>query len=158
MTELFMRGARKLLLTGLVVAGLAGGLAIPGHASAQQMACRSDPVIVLSNLATIDVEAGIGDSISDVRSITYVVHGPIGTRPLFIVNTDGLVGLVEHFQYYADQSWGKFASETTVTTGMEDASVQPSMVVVSALGVTLGAAVTSGLSGQTLSLHLSSLL
>jgi hypothetical protein len=158
MTRVFARSARKLLLTTLLAGGVAGGLALPGHASAQQLGCRSDPVILLSNLAAIDVEAAIGDSVSDVHSITYVVHGPVGTFPLAIVNTDGLVGLTEHVKYYADQSWGKFTSYTTVTTGTNGVSVQPSMAVVSALGLTLGAASTNGLSGQALYLHLSSLL
>lgn len=137
---------------------LASGLAQSTSAHAQLAACRSDPVVTLSNLAVIDLQAGISDSLSDVKSVTYVVHGPKGTSKLAVVNTDTLIGLKESVSYVADDSSGTYDVYTTVYTGQSGVAVTAYTTVVSPLGLTLSSPTVSGKSGQTLHTHVGSLL
>lgn len=66
---------------------------MPTAAHAQIGGCRSDPTVTLSNLAVVDLSASINDSLSDVRSVTYVLHVPKGVFALATVKTDTLIGL-----------------------------------------------------------------
>jgi hypothetical protein len=120
--------------------------------------CRSDPVVTLSNGATLDLSASIGDSLSDVQKVVYVVHAPSGTRVLAIVNTDGLMGLKESVQFYANDTAGTYDTSTTVYTGHSKISVTATTDVISALGLTLGLKSASGVSGTAVLIHISSLL
>jgi hypothetical protein len=137
---------------------LATGSVASPRAHAGFTTCRSDPVVVLSNTATVDLQAAISDSTSDVRHVTYTLHVPAGLRVLAIVNTDGLIGLVETVNVYADDSRNTYDASTIVTTGQSAVPVTASAAVVSVLGVTLGAKSASGKSGQSLLIHFTSLL
>jgi hypothetical protein len=90
---------------------------LPTSASAVT-ACRSDPVVVLSNLKTLDLSATISDSGSDVKSVTYTLHAPRGTFVLAFVPTDALVGRVEHFVFYSDNQSNHYTVTTYASTGM----------------------------------------
>ncbi|HZT96282.1 MAG TPA: hypothetical protein VFB34_05540 [Chloroflexota bacterium] len=106
--------------------------------------CRSDPVVTLSNLTTLDISANILDSSSDLRSVTYTLHGPVGTSVLLFVPTDGLIGQVEHFSYVANQPRGQYSLSTYVSTGTK------ASVTVSALAVLGRSDQASGYSNQTI--------
>jgi hypothetical protein len=141
----------------LTVALAAGSLG-PSHAYAGFTSCQSDPVVTLSNGASVDLEAHIADSGSDVRQVSYTLHVPAGTRVVSVVNTDGLIGLAETVQVYADDAANTYDSSTVVTTGQQGVAVTAFTTVVSPLGLTLGSATRSGTSGQSLALHFTSLL
>ncbi len=105
---------------GVVIVTVLGSIFLTGIAPSSAFAlagCRSDPVIVLSNLRTLDVSATIYDSTSDLRSVTYTVHGPSGTSVVLALSTDGLVGQVEHFKYVADQLPNHYSVTAYVSTG-----------------------------------------
>jgi hypothetical protein len=141
----------------LVLALLAGPLSLH-HALAGLSGCRSDPAVVLSNGATLDLSADITDSEPDVRRVDYVVHAPAGTVVVAVVNTDGLIGMKETFRFYADSNWNTYRTVTTVYTGASAVQVTASSLAVSVLGVTLGVSSARGTSGQPLSIQFHSLL
>ncbi|MGH2408958.1 MAG: hypothetical protein ACRDGS_01190 [Chloroflexota bacterium] len=153
-----MKGIRSITRAGIVIAALtmalgAGQLAPRSAHAFQFAACRSDPVVVLSNLGTLDLSANIGDSTGDVQHIVYVVHAPVGTRPLLILNTDGLVGLKESVQFYADDAPNTFDTYAVVYTGRHGVRVTAETLLVSLLNLNLGAGSTGGQSGQYLHTH-----
>lgn len=145
-------GAFPLLL------GLLAGPLLPRHARAAFVSCRSDPVVTLSNLAQIDLQADINDSTSDVQHIVYTVHVPAGTSVLSVLNTDSVVGLAEAVRVYADNPANTYDTYTTVSTGQSRVAVTATTTVVSVLGVTLGLQSVSGWNGQALHVHVGSLV
>lgn len=129
----------------------------PGRAEAYA-GCRSDPVVALSNLGVLDLNASIGTGVSQVQKVVYAVHAPAGTFPLAIINTDSLIGLKESVQFYADQPANTYVVNTTVYTGTSRVSVTAGSTVVSLLNVVLGSGAVSGLSDNTLQVRFKSLL
>lgn len=130
---------------------LGAPLALPG-AHAQIGGCRSDPYIVLSNSAQVDMAADINDDLSDVQSVVYVLHAPVGTSPVEIVATDGAMGIKETFKFYADDPANTYDTYTTVYTGTSGVAVtaESSVTSLSALGILT----QSGFNGQSLHIHL----
>lgn len=121
---------------------------LAGSVQAAQGVCRSDPVVVLSNLKTLDLSAVIYDSQSDLKSVTYTLHLPSGVKPLVVVPTDGLLGQIEHFGYVNDQRTGSYAVTTFASTG----TTVP--VTTTAVTVPLGLAVGHGSSNQNITVQL----
>src|SRR5947209_7431460 len=93
------------------------GPLLPQGARAQWGYCNSDPVVVLSNLAEVDLSAAINDDLSDVSKVVYVLHIPTGTSAVSVTNTDGLMGLRESLKIVADQPADTYVSDTTVSPG-----------------------------------------
>ncbi|HLJ68712.1 MAG TPA: hypothetical protein VKX16_15250 [Chloroflexota bacterium] len=154
---------------GLVQTGTFGGLALlatvvatalPAQsAQAYVGGCRTDPVVVLSNVGTLDLSATINDTLSDVKQVVYVVHAPAGIHELAVVNTSGLMGLKETVKFYADDAGNTFDVFTTVYTGQNGVPVTANASVVSPLNLVLGLARTvPGFSGQALHLHVKAVL
>jgi hypothetical protein len=114
--------------------------------------------VVLSNGATLDLQASIADSASDVSSVTYTVHVPKGTYVVSVLNTDGVLGLAEHIQVYSDSWPGSYTSTTLVSTRAPGVAVTAYATVVSALDIALGSKSVSGSAGETLSITITSLL
>jgi hypothetical protein len=112
-----VRLPRKLPIVLATLATLCAVYVMPATASASIGVCRSDPVIVLSNLKVLDLSAMISDSTSDLKSVTYTLHAPKGTAALLVVPTDGLVGQVEHFVFRADNPSNHYTVTTYVNTG-----------------------------------------
>ena len=102
--------------------------------------CRSDPAVLLSDGATVDLSADIADNLADVQGVSYTLHIPVGTHVLGWVGTDGLMGLRESFQALADAAPGAYASVTVVTTATSHVAVTAHTQVVVGLATTLGAA------------------
>lgn len=153
------RGTRRIAVAATAtLLTLAGGTFGSQRVSAITTYCRSDPAVVLSNGATLDLSASIGDSVYDVQHVAYVVHAPAGTHVLAFINTDGLMGLKETFQFYSDDASGTYDTSTTVYTGQKRISVKASTDVVSALDLTLGLRSASGSSGQPVMIHVQTLL
>lgn len=142
----------------LVVAGVFSGSLLPGHAHAQLSACRSDPVLVISNVGLMDLQAGISDSMPNVQQVAYVVHGPPGTNLLATINTDTLIGLKETVRYYDDDKANTFDVYTTVYTAHGPVAVSASSTVLSPFNLVLGLGSTNGRSDVPIRTHYSTLL
>ena len=100
-------------------AALAAALLLaPAHTPAARAYdfCRSDPAVLLSDGATVDLSAAIADSLADVQGVSYTLHTPPGTFVVAWAGTDGLMGLKETFRSIADAPTGTYASTTVVTT------------------------------------------
>jgi len=142
----------------LLLLAAASSLQVPS-ALAYVGGCRTDPVVVLSNGAALDLSAGISDNLSDVRSVVYVVHAPVGIHETAVINTSGLMGLKETVQFSADDAVNTFDVSTTVSTGQSNVAVQANASVVSPLNLVVGLAKTvSGASNQAIHLHFTALL
>lgn len=130
---------RAALGAALLAAGL---LAAPLGAPRADavVACRSDPIVVLSNGVVLDLSADIDDDASDVTSVRYTLHGPAGVWVARSLSTDGPVGYDESFAYIPDASAGVYRDETVVTTGAAPVGVTATVAggYASTLGVTPG--------------------
>ena len=118
-------------------------------------ACRGDPIVVLSNGATIDLNLAIGDTLSDVRSIAYTLHGPIGTSLVSVSYPDG-TGNISSVQYVPDDAAGNYDGDTVVTTGIKVGMTAYLQVLTlpATGGSPTPAAPAQGHSGQDLHIHL----
>lgn len=149
---------RSVLAAAVLLLGLVSTPWLANGAHASLTYCTSDPVVTLSNGAVLDLAATIADSTADVQRVVYAVHAPAGTHLVALVNTDGLMGLKETVQFSATDPANTYATATTVSTGQRGVAVTAAAKVVAVLGVTLEAGSTSGLSGQTLRIHITALL
>ena len=144
--------ARGILAAILTLASLLAFAAGPGAAFAGLGGCRTDPVIVLSNGRALQLAAEIDTSISNVQSVVYTVHAPIGTYPLLIVYTDNPLRNVERVIYRADLLPGRYSTETVVDTTGSNTSVIATGILVDALGRPLTNRRTEGRENQQLRL------
>jgi len=124
----------------------------PLAAHADLVACRSDPVISLSNGITIDLSANINDGAADVQQVAYSLHIPKDVQVVARAGTDGLLGLKEVFTVVADALPGIYASTTVVTTGQHGVAVTAEMLIVPALGL-LARTTAQGTDQQRLSMQ-----
>jgi hypothetical protein len=134
------------LIAGLGLAFATGAFAPPAQAAVGP--CRSDPVVVLNNLKTLDLSAVIQDTHSDLQKVDYTLHLPKGVYPIAVVPTDGLIGQVEHFNFVNDQPAGSYVDSTEAFTGKTVG------VTATALDVLLGSGSASGTSNQSVTVHL----
>jgi len=111
-------------------------------------ACRTDPVLVLSNGAEVQLASSIGTSYDNVRNIVYTVHAPRGTVILLTIYTDNPLGSKERVVYYADQASNTYTTDTVVNTTSGSSSVTATGLLVSALHITLASGSASGLTNQ----------
>lgn len=87
-------------------------LAIPGHASAQLTACRSDPIVFLSNNHKVQLTSTITIAPSGLTSVNYVLHAPAGTSVTGVTWTGG--GIHETLGFYADEPQNSYDMSETV--------------------------------------------
>jgi hypothetical protein len=106
--------------------------------------CASDPFVVLSNGATVHLDAVLPNTpIGDLQSVSYTLVIPAGTTVVQQVNTDGVVGTKEQFQYSATNSTGAYRTSTlvqTLTTG-DPVTATTSISIASASIGTVGASI-----------------
>ncbi|HZU13529.1 MAG TPA: hypothetical protein VFB58_11880 [Chloroflexota bacterium] len=95
---------------------LASGLTAVGAntASADIHLCRSDPILHLSNGASVHVAVTVNDSPSDVQTIQYVVHGPVGTS---LQSISPSAGAARDVVTYQADSAGSYSVTVTAQTG-----------------------------------------
>jgi len=111
-------------------------------------ACRTDPIVVLSNGTVLDLSATIGldvSLVSDITQISYTLHAPAGTTVAKVVSTDGDVNYKEQFTLRTDTSAGVYGVQVQVQTAhLPKGMPQPVVVAeieggdASTLGVTPG--------------------
>ena len=112
------RSSRAVLGAGLLAAGLLASPLESYHAHAMS-ACRSDPIVVLSNGVVLDLSATIGidvSNIDEIAQISYTLHAPAGTTVAKVVSTDGDVNYKEQFTLDTDSPSGVYGVDTLVTT------------------------------------------
>ncbi|HUS17296.1 MAG TPA: hypothetical protein VM536_20050 [Chloroflexia bacterium] len=133
------RPRRGRLLVALLLSLLPAFIAAPTGAFAGTSGCRTDPIILLSNGALLDMSATIGTSLFDVQEVTYTLHAPRGTRLVAVVRTPNWPTTIEHFNFVADADAGEYNTDTIVVTGRRNVDVT--------------ATTTLGLRGQSASGH-----
>src|SRR5581483_9055553 len=55
-------------------------------------------------------------NVADVQSVTYTLNVPVGVSMVAQMNTDGLMGMKEHFQFSAVGAAGAYSSSVLVQT------------------------------------------
>lgn len=111
------------LLTGGLIAIIAFAIATltAGNAFAAYTVCYTDPVVQLSNGMTITLQAVIDADPTQIASVTYDLHVPVGTTVIGVSYDQ--YGSLEHLQLIADQHGDSYSVDTTVT--MTDGSSAP---------------------------------
>jgi hypothetical protein len=98
--------------------GLALGLLTslaPLRSQAAMTGCRSDPIITLSNGVQVQIGNTIADAATNVSTVAYTLHGPLGTTATKIVYpADNTSGIAETFQYIADNQPGNYDSYSAI--------------------------------------------
>lgn len=103
------RGLRLMAGTAIALASMS---LIPGKALAGYTTCSADPVVTLSNGATVTMSATISTDISQVSQVSYALHAPTGTS-VVSVSYDAY-GSKEALHFYADQVAGRYSISTNV--------------------------------------------
>jgi hypothetical protein len=148
MLALTTRGTRALVVgSALAVSLLLGPLSsLSAHAALTY--CRTDPVVLLSNGQTVQLEADIADSVSDVQHVDYLLHAPAGTSVVSVVYSGDVPANQESFEFTADGGPNGYHTATTVTTGASNVTVTATTTLPGA-----DTDSTQGQSGQTLHCH-----
>jgi hypothetical protein len=133
------RRNRILLLLALVFA-----LALPTAAQARILACRSDPVVILSNGTILDLQAEVSTLLVNVRQVHYELHVPVGVTAIAWIHTPAWLTSQETFTIIADQPANTYSASARAITRDGDATVTTHLILLSALGVKLDYATASG--------------
>ena len=112
-------GALTLLMLALMVVSAATPTAEAAFDS-----CRTDPVLLLSDLSIMDVSASVGTSVSNLQSIKYTLHLPPGVSLLarLDVPTLGFRGK-EFFTTVSDSQPGRVSTETRIESSVANVDV-----------------------------------
>jgi len=119
--------------------------------------CRADPVVTLSNGATLDLNLAFTTSdgtLSGVQHIAYTLHGPKGTSLVSTSFPDG-TGALSAVTYVADNTVGNYDGDTLVSTAVKvTVTAYMSVLTLPTTGGTpTPAAPAQGHSGQNLHIH-----
>jgi hypothetical protein len=113
------RRGRPLCVAALLTAGLLAGPPLAPQAHAIIGRCAGDPIVVLSDGATIDVSATSNAEASAVCQIAYTLHVPAGTR---VVSVTAL-GVRETLSVVADNAPGRYDTLTRVDASGPDGAM-----------------------------------
>lgn len=99
MSYSFRRLWRSATLLGISLSLAGAALISPaaGVANAQWAVCTDDPIVLLSNLSVIDLNATASGDLSNVKSFNYTLTVPRGVKVLLVTPGVGLP-LVETFK------------------------------------------------------------
>jgi hypothetical protein len=92
-------------------------LAAPA-AQAAASACRTDPIVWLSDGHKVTLSANISTDLALVQQVTYTLHAPIGLTVTSIVHTASGLGTREGFYFYADQPAKHYTTNTVVRSSV----------------------------------------
>jgi hypothetical protein len=129
----------------------------PRPAEAVVGGCVSDPFVILSNRTMMHLYAVLPrTSVGDLQSVSYTVVVPVGASVVLEVNTDGVVGTKEHFQFSATNPPDEYDTTTLVQTQARGDPVMATTTVLT--GGPSGDAMASksimGYTNQPLTIHL----
>ena len=115
MMEVGLRRLMRGILAGMMLLGLpAMWFLAPQTAFAWDAGCRTDPIVFVSDGPHLHINVAIGAPEESVASITYTIHGPVGTRADRIVYTGRGHGLDEHVVYLPDAAPETYVISTLV--------------------------------------------
>jgi hypothetical protein len=117
-------------LQGAAVLAAALLISSPGtpHAHAA-IACRTDPIVTLSNGVTVQMSNTIYDYASNVSKVAYTLHAPAGTMVTSVVYPPGTTSIPESFQFAADNNPGRYESYAVVYDANRNVTVSADTVV-----------------------------
>lgn len=148
-----VRGVSLALLAGAI-----GGLATLPEAHAA-VACRADPVVMLSNGVNVQMAIGIVGPATNVATVTYTLHVPIGTTVMGITYAaDNSPGITEIVSTIADQKAGRYALMDVVQEQTSGYGKQLTHATVSATNTATGVSAKDsgvGFPGTTINMALS---
>jgi hypothetical protein len=133
-------GKRRIRTATLGIAVAALGMALPAQASAQLTACRSDPVVFLSNNHKVQLTSTVNTAASNVTSVNYVLHAPAGSAVTSVTWTGG--GIKESLAFYPDAGKNTYtmSSRAQVQQGSVKVSLKGTVVNQASGGQTSGSA------------------
>lgn len=109
-----MKNLRTSIIAGVTLSA-AVVLALASTTSAFAVfGCRTDPTVTLSNGYSVQMWDQIGTNISNVTSVTYVLHVPQGLSVSSISYDQ--TGYLEHVQVVDDQKGNQYYETSTVDT------------------------------------------
>lgn len=146
------RSGPLLLGSAVLAAGLLIGPLAPAHAAIA--ACRSDPTVTLSSGVQVTLYEDISDTATDVSSISYQLHIPVGVTVKSIAYSGAVPSSVQSVTTYADEGAGNYDAYTVVNTRTPNISVTAYGSATSPAGTTVVSTHTSGNSSQSLHSHL----
>lgn len=132
------RGGRPLRVAAILTAGLLVSPLLAPRAHAIIGGCGGDPVVVLSNGATIDLSTTADTDAANVRQITYTLHAPAGTSLVSVTS----LGVREVLYFDADNGPGVYDSVTRVDASTRDATATTTTSVVLPGGVPMTGSAT----------------
>ena len=110
----------------VVFAALSAASAWAGEGA---LRCRSDPAVLLSNGAVVDISADIAALPWDVVAVDYTMRVPAGLRVVATIRTPSWPTTKETFNVVADQPPGVYDTTTTVRTRNAGVPVTASLLV-----------------------------
>jgi hypothetical protein len=112
------RRARHLLLGAAILsATVLACFPMAPDAHAATGACRSEPVVILSNGYALDMNATIQDDASDVQSVNYTVNIPSGVSVVGTPVDDAVLGVKDHYSFSSNGPAGSYSVGVTANTG-----------------------------------------
>jgi hypothetical protein len=151
------RHPRRALLGAALAAGFlaSGPLAVnTAHAA---ISCRADPIVTLSNGVQVQMSDLMYDYATNVSKVAYTLHGPVGTTVTSVSYVNTTPGIVETFQYVADNNPGNYDSYAAIYDTTPQVNVQYyTTVTTTATGASLSQTAQTHLSqsGAVLHIHL----
>jgi hypothetical protein len=136
-TAVRLRGGGAGVLVLLVL--LLSGRNAQGAASA----CRTDPIVWLSDGHKVTLSANISADLSMVQQVAYTLHAPAGLTVTSIVHTAGGLGTKEVFYFYADQPAKHYTTNTVVRSSARVAVTANTSITVQG-GGNVGSASATG--------------
>ena len=137
-----MNGRKRYFRLTLLLT-LAFLLILSGIANAGLL-CRSDPIVRLSNGATLIIGADIATDQSQVKDVHYDLHVPHGVTSVAQVELDGWATTKEYFTLHDDRQANQYEIDVTVHTVNSSTAVVANMSVISSRGVSMGSFTASG--------------
>ena len=146
-----MLNTKKITLIAVLMISM---LLIVSQVSAAHIACRSDPIVFLSDGTRLQFNTEINTSLDDISSIRYEVHVPVGVSADRINYTPSWARAKELVVIVADQPAGSYRIVGVAMTGTPSVPMTVSAMMVSAKNGGQGSSrqSASGFSGQTISL------
>lgn len=149
-----MHWTRACFGAGLLALGLMVGPFMTQGAFAGIGGCGTDPMVTLSDGSVIDLITQMSTIPSNVASIMYTVHVPVGTTVTAVYYTGGPFTRHENVQVFADNAAGTYDTDTFVTAVGTGFAVTATSTAIAPSGLLLGPATALGSNGQDLRAHL----
>jgi hypothetical protein len=128
--------AIRTTLASLLLVGSGSAFVGTNPAHAAIGACRSDPIVLLSDGTTVQLYSDIYDAPSSVTTVSYVLHAPIGTTVLNVsYPSDMATAIPETFQLIADATDATYHATTFVADANGKVKITTYAIATASTGV-----------------------